>query len=200
MADWLTAEQRLALKHRYGTKGSKTPEEMAIEEACELSSEVRELWESKDDSFWSGRQDEYAQLLWPRVFRELRKLGFMEDVLAVEPETSSSSKPRADPQDDMSGGLQARDELDLGGNGYTKDEIKAAVDLLDRGQLGARSLEREAPMSYPRARRLWKWFDKRAARYDKEHKPSLYAAPGFKWVKRKTRSGERLTLVRTGSD
>jgi hypothetical protein len=92
------------------------------------------------------------------------------------------------------------DELDLGGNGYTKDEIKAAVDLLDRGQLGPRSLEREAPMSYPRARRLWKWFDKRVARYDKEHKPSLYAAPGFKWVKRKTRSGERWTLVRTGSD
>jgi hypothetical protein len=51
MAEWFTAEQRLALIRRYGRKGPKTPEEMAIEEACEFSSEVRELWETRDEWF-----------------------------------------------------------------------------------------------------------------------------------------------------
>jgi hypothetical protein len=149
MADWLTAEQRLALKHRYGTKGSKTPEEMAIEEACELSPEVRELWESKGDPYWSGSQDEYAQLLWSRVFRELQKLGFMEDVLAAEPETASSPKPRAEPQDDMSGeGITIPYAL-----------VEDAVQLHVKERLGRRTLgPRIAGLGEWGARAVLYWF------------------------------------------
>jgi hypothetical protein len=70
MADWFTAEQRWALIRRY-KGGPKTPEEMAIEEACELSSEVRELWATR--ATWSAAQDDFPQLLWPKVF-EVRSI------------------------------------------------------------------------------------------------------------------------------
>jgi hypothetical protein len=76
MADWFTAEQRLALIRKYRLDGPKTPEQMAIEEACELSPEVRELWAMRDT--WLDR-DEFAQLLWPRVFRVLGVTAGLED-------------------------------------------------------------------------------------------------------------------------
>jgi hypothetical protein len=72
MAEWFTAQHRWALIRRYGLDGSKTPEEMAIEEACELSPEVRELWATRDK--WSDR-DEFSQLLWPMVLRVLGLAG-----------------------------------------------------------------------------------------------------------------------------
>jgi hypothetical protein len=79
MADWFTADQRWALIRKYGRE---RPEEKAIEEACALSPEVCELWATKDEPIWSGRQDEFAQLLWPRV---LRALGILEDTPAGAP-------------------------------------------------------------------------------------------------------------------
>jgi hypothetical protein len=76
MAEWFTAEQRLALIRRYGLERPKTPEEMAIEEACELSSDVRELWATRAN--WSD-QDDFARLLWSRVFRVLGITGELVD-------------------------------------------------------------------------------------------------------------------------
>jgi hypothetical protein len=69
MAEWFTAEHRWALIRRYGLDGPKTPEQMAIEEACELSSEVRKLWATRDK--WSRHSDDFSRLLWPKVFRVL---------------------------------------------------------------------------------------------------------------------------------
>jgi hypothetical protein len=87
------------------------------------------------------------------------------------------------------------DELDLGGEGYTDAEVAAALDLLTRGQLYPRALEREGPMSLGRARRLSAWFTSGAAGWDGK-RGKLTAAPGFRWVKRKTRKGPRLALIR----
>ena len=91
-----------------------------------------------------------------------------------------------------------QNELDLGGAGYTKAEIQAANDLLTHeGRLVARRLEAEGQMSLRRALRFWHWFQAGAVRWSKER--GLYAGPGFQWVRRRTRSGDRWTLVRTDS-
>ena len=92
--------------------------------------------------------------------------------------------------------LKATDELDVGGKGYTDAEVAAAVDLLTRHELGPRALEREGSMSFGRARRLSAWFTSGAAAWDAKAE-KLTAASGFRWVKRKTREGPRLALIRT---
>jgi hypothetical protein len=90
---------------------------------------------------------------------------------------------------------QASDELDLGGNGYTKEELRVANDLVAReGRLVGRRLKAEADMSWGRARRFYLWFKAGAVRWDKEH--GLHPGPGFRWAKR---PGDRFTLARSGS-
>jgi hypothetical protein len=84
----------------------------------------------------------------------------------------------------------AEDALDLGGTGYADDEISAAVELLEADMLGPRRLEKAGEMSYPRARRLSKWFTSDAAGWNEQAR-KLTAAPGYRWVKRKGRKGER---------
>jgi len=81
------------------------------------------------------------------------------------------------------------DDLDLGGKGYTNDEISAAVELLEAGLLGPRPLEKASGMSYPRARRLSKWFTSEAAGWNAKAR-KLTAAPGYRWVRRKGPEGE----------
>jgi hypothetical protein len=90
---------------------------------------------------------------------------------------------------------QKKVQVDLAGNGYTEDEIKAANALLEReGRLVARRLEAEAAMSLRRALRFWHWYEAGAVLWSQEH--GLRPGRGFKWVKRKTRSGYRFTLAR----
>ena len=88
------------------------------------------------------------------------------------------------------------DELDLGGEGYTDEEIAAVVRLLAEGRLTARGLELASGMSFRRARRLWQWFISGAAGWDRSHN-RLTAQEGLRWVKRKTPEGTRRTLIRS---
>jgi hypothetical protein len=88
MAEWFTEDHLWALMQRYG---HENPEEKAIEEACERSSEVRKLWATRGEPIWTNRQEEFARLLWPRVFRVL---GITEDTPAGEPAAAISISRR----------------------------------------------------------------------------------------------------------
>ena len=57
-------------------------------------------------------------------------------------------------------------EIDLGGNGYTNEQIVIALGLLREGRLKARRLEAASDMTFRQARRLWKWFDSGAAGWE----------------------------------
>jgi hypothetical protein len=174
MAGGLTPEQRWALIDGWGTP------ENAIDEALKRSPELQELWGTQYTVAWWPHTGEFWEVFWKRA---LPVLGIDVGPDETEPSPVDSERPARE------------EELDLGGNGYTKEEIEAAIDLLTQGQLRARRLAQESGMSFGRARRLWKWFDTGAAGWSKEGK--LQAGPGLRWVKRQTPSGLRWTLIRS---
>lgn len=120
---------------------------------------------------------------WP-PWNEARIRELVDEALGPKTETPEERKRH-----------QARDELDLGGTGYTREELRVANDLLaHERRLVARRLEEESGMSLRRALRFWHWHEAGAVCWDE--KRGLHPGPGFRWAKR---SGGRVTLVRSGS-
>jgi hypothetical protein len=103
---------------------------------------------------------------------------------------------RLSPLDENGHVVEQQEELDLGGEGYTDDELAVVIRLLREGRLKARRLESESGMSWRRSYRLWQWFDTGAAGWNETEK-KLISRPVLKWVKRKTRSGDRRTLIQS---
>jgi hypothetical protein len=117
---------------------------------------------------------------------------FLRDVDALEARRRLSEVRRTEEPDDQD--EQPNTELDLGGDGYTDEEIVTALGLLVEGRLTARGLEKAAGMSFRRARRLWSWFDSGALGWDGRQ---FVARPDLRWIKRETPKGPRWTLIRS---
>jgi hypothetical protein len=124
------------------------------------------------------------------------ELSYWERVAVVVDEILAETRVAAPPPEAEGAQQEAEgDELDLGGNGYTMEELRVANDLLKyEGRLVARRLEHASGMSLRRALRFWHWFEAGAVCWDKER--GLNPGPGFRWAKR---SEGRFTLVRSGS-
>jgi hypothetical protein len=183
----------------------KPDDEAAALEAWDQA-EVARIWAEyhenvkKRDSYADATDDDPVVILpsrspdWPERERDrtLKEhgLALLHETKVLEARRSLAAGPREDIDAETT-------ELDLGGDGYAKEEIEAAIRLANEGRLKARRLEEAAGMSFPRARRLWQWFDSGAAWWDREQK-KLMARPGLRWVRRKTKAGDRWTLIRSG--
>jgi hypothetical protein len=67
-----------------------------------------------------------------------------DSIVYANPTPDWERLPRLEDEESSLKSRSTTEELDLGGNGYTRQEIRVAVELLNDRQLTARRLEREA--------------------------------------------------------